>query len=358
MTERESLQGNWSAHRPGCMLDRKVIDIHVHMVGIGDTVKGCIVSKEFVFSPTFSSMIMALKTPPFALTDDKIREIVLESVNSSESVDFAVLLALDCVYKNGRPAASETLISIPNDYIISLSRMNEKVLFGASVHPYREASDMLKETKRCIDEGAALFVWAPSGQHINPEDDRCIPFYVCLARQGIPLLFHAGAEFTMRTADCKTIRYNDPRRLKKALDIGVRVIVAHCATPARGNIMPFERNFFDELIEMLRMAGEKKWELYADMSSCCSPSKSWFLEKMKIEIEEGRISPERFLYGSDFPMPVVDINIVKRPLNAMELIDHIKGQGNLLDNHHRILKDFGIHESIFTNACDVLRFGS
>jgi predicted TIM-barrel fold metal-dependent hydrolase len=355
MTDTEGLRSSGGSRRTGCITDKKVIDIHVHMVGTGDTVKGCIASKEFLCSPTFSSMLMSLKTPPFALTDDKIREFILESVGNSESVDCSVLLALDGVYKHGRLVASETLLSVPNDYIISLSRTNKKVLFGASVHPYRETAEMLNETRRCIGEGAALFVWAPSGQQINPEDDRCIPFYVCLAREGVPLLCHAGAEFAMSAADSKTIRCNDPKRLKKALDIGVKVIVAHCAAPSRGSIMPFERGFFDELTEMLKVAEEKNWELYADISACCSPSKSWFLEKIIDEIEEGRISPKRFLYGSDFPMPAVDINIVKRPLNAVELVDHMRARGNLLDNHYRILKAFGLHESVFTNACDVLR---
>jgi predicted TIM-barrel fold metal-dependent hydrolase len=136
----------------------------------------------------------------------------------------------------------------------------------------------------------------------------------------------------------------------------VKVVVAHCASSSRGNAMPFDRGYADELIEMLRMAEEKKWDLYADISACCSPSKIGFLERIKREIEDGRISPKRFLYGSDFPMPMVDINTVKKPLNAHELLDHIRGQGNLLDNHYRILKDFAIHESIFTNACDILKF--
>jgi predicted TIM-barrel fold metal-dependent hydrolase len=355
MADGEGLRRNGSCRKPGCIPDKRVIDIHVHMLGTGDTVKGCIVSKEFLCSPTFSSMLMSLKTPPFALTDDKLREIVLESVCNAESVDCSVLLALDGVYKNGRLAASETLLSVPNDYIISISRTNQKVLFGASVHPYREATDVLKETRRCIDEGAALFTLAPSGQQIDPEDERCVPFYVCLAKEGIPLLCHTGAEFTMSAADSKTIRYNDPKRLKMALDIGVKVIVAHYAAPSRGNIMPFERGFFDELMGMLRTAEEKNWALYADISACCLPSKSWFLEKIIDEIEEGRISPARFLYGSDFPMPAIDINIIKRPLNVMELVDHMGVRGNLLDNHHRILKVFGMHESVFTNACDVLR---
>jgi predicted TIM-barrel fold metal-dependent hydrolase len=342
-----------SARSANCMLERKVIDTHVHVVGRGDTVKGFTASLEFVCGPAFSSMLMSLKTPAFAVSDEKIMEDLLGVVNSSESTDYAVFLAMDGVYKNGKFVARETHLMVPNDYIIGLSRTNKKVLFGASVHPYREAADMLAVAKRCTDEGAALFVWSPSEQQINPEDDRCIPLYVCLAREGIPLLLHTGSGFAPHMTDFKVNNYSDPQKLKNALDIGVKVIVSRCAASPDGNGTPGGGP--EDLLDMLRTAEEKKWDLYADISACCAPSQIGYLERIRREIEEGRISPKRFLYGSDFPMPSVDINVVKEPLSTSELVEHISGQGNPLDNHYRILKDFGIHESIFTNACDVLR---
>jgi predicted TIM-barrel fold metal-dependent hydrolase len=337
-----------------CLLDRWVIDIHAHIVGTGDTVKGMFASQEFFSSPAFSSMLMHLKTPPSSATDAKIRQVLLEEVDSSGSIDYVVLLAMDGVYKNGKFLASETHLMVPNDYIIDLSRMNKKVLFGASVHPYRDATEMLAAAKRCVDEGAVLFVWSPSEQQINPEDDRCIPFYVCLAREGIPLMVHTGAEFAARTTGFRADTYNDPRRLKIALDIGVKVIAAHCAPSSGEDVIP-GCGYWEALLDMLRMADERKWDLYADISAFCTPSMIGYLKRVKLEIEEERISPKRFLYGSDFPMPAVDINDVKKPLTPKELIEHMSGQGNQLDNHYRIVKDFGIHGSIFTNACAVLR---
>ena len=335
----------------------KVIDLHVHVVGVGEgeSETGCRASREFIYSPTFAAMLISLKAAPFEAGDRKIRQILLDSIDSSEDVDYAVLLAMDGVYKNGKFVEAESHLVVPNDYVIDMTGENKRALFGASVHPYRLADEMIAETKRCVDEGAVLFKWSPSGQQINPEDDRCIPFYICLAREGIPLLCHAGTEFTMRTSDFRISGYNDPRKLIRALDIGVKVIVAHCASPSAGSVVPSEQGYFEDLIQMLRDAESRRWELYADVSACCSPSRIGYLERIVREIEEGKISPKRFLYGSDFPMPAVDINLYKKPLNSHELLEHIKGQGNLLDNHYRILKQFGIHESIFTNACDVLR---
>ncbi len=343
------------AESPKRPVEAKVIDLHVHVVGAGEDESGCRSSREFLYSPAFAAMLVSLKTAPFEARDRKIREILLHTVDTSEHVDYAVLLAMDGVHKNGKFVDVESHLVVPNNYVIEMSRQNKKALFGASVHPYRLADEMIAETMHCVDEGAVLFMWAPSDQQINPGDDRCIPFYICLARERIPLLCHAGTEFGMRNADFRVGRYNDPRKLIRALDIGVKVIVAHCASPSAGGIMPFDGGYFDDLMQMLRDAESRRWELYADVSACCTPSRISYLERIIREIEEGRISPKRFLYGSDFPMPSVDINLFRKPLSSHELLEHIKEQGNLLDNHYMILKRFGIHESIFTNACDVLR---
>jgi hypothetical protein len=122
-----------------------------------------------------------------------------------------------------------------------------------------------------------------------------------------------------------------------------------------GSGMQPDSGYFEDLMQMLQDAEAKRWELFADISAYCTPSRSGYIERILREIGDGRISPKRFLYGSDFPMPAVDINVFKRPLSPNEMLQHITGQGNLLDKHFRIMKQFGIHESIFTNACDVLR---
>jgi predicted TIM-barrel fold metal-dependent hydrolase len=344
-----------SAAQEAPVVARKVIDLHVHMLGMGDSGKGCRLSKEFIVSPAFAAMLASLKTVPFEAGEEKIRETILCAVDTSEEVDNAVLLAMDGVYKNGKFMESESHFVVPNDCVIDMAQESKRVLLGASVHPYRLADRMISETERCIDEGAALFIWAPAGQQINPDDDRCIPFYVRLAREGIPLLCHSGNEFAVSPSDVVTGRYNDPRRLIRALDIGVKAIVAHCPSLSAGSGMQPDSGYFEDLMQMLQDAEAKRWELFADISAYCTPSRSGYIERILREIGDGRISPKRFLYGSDFPMPAVDINVFKRPLSPNEMLQHITGQGNLLDKHFRIMKQFGIHESIFTNACDVLR---
>ncbi|HSB05680.1 MAG TPA: hypothetical protein VLK23_10850, partial [Thermodesulfobacteriota bacterium] len=83
-----------------------------------------------------------------------------------------------------------------------------------------------------------------------------------------------------------------------------------------------------------------------------------YLKKIRKIINKGEIDPSRFLFGSDFPIPIIDINIFKKPGGLQELFEWIKDKGNPLDNNYDILREFGIHSSIFTNAWDVLRLPS
>ena len=337
------------------MADRTVIDVHIHIGGTGDSGSGCRMSHEFIFSFAFAAMLIALKATPFDLNDRKMKELILRAINGSEKVDSAVLLALDGVYKNGRYLESQSHLVTPNEYVMRLAKENPRVLLGASVHPYRKKREMLYETERCIDHGAVLFKWIPSSQQIDPRDDRCIPFYEMLAKENVPLLCHTAAELAVPTSDPRAHKLNDPKKLKRALEAGVKVIAAHCATAYLGGVLPGDTDYFDDLLGMLRVAETKGWSLYADLSAFCTPTRIGCLKRIKEEIGQGTISPGRFLYGSDFPIPIVDINVFTQPLDFKGLLGHVTEQGNPLDRNYTILKDFGIHESIFTNASDVLR---
>ena len=337
------------------MSERKVIDVHVHIGGVGDSGSGCRMSREFIFSFAFAAMLTTLKTTPFELGDEKIKEVILGVITDSRKIDYSVLLALDGVYKNGRYIESESHLVVPNDYIIKIAAENRRVFFGASVHPYRKKKEMLAEVKRCIDNGAVLFKWIPSSQQIDPRDDRCIPFYETLAEENIPLLCHTGAELAVPTSDHGANTLNDPRNLRKALRLGVKVIAAHCATPYLGGVLPADKDYFDELLGMLRVSEKKGWALYADLSAFCTPTRIRYLKRICREVERGALRADRFIYGSDFPIPIVDINFFKEPMNVKELLKQMERGQNALDRNYEILKKFGIHESIFTNAWDVLR---
>lgn len=231
----------------------------------------------------------------------------------SEKICYTVLLSLDGVYKNGRYIEPESNFAVPNDYIIRIAETDKYFLVGASVHPYREPKEMIAETRHCIDRGAVLFNWIPSVQQIDPEDDRCIPFYICLAREGIPLLLHNGITPEAQKSVSTAGRYNDPGKLGRALDIGVKVIAAHCAPRYSSAGQPSEKGYMDELMEMLRAATEKKWDLYTDMSFFNRPVKIACLEKIKREGSRTTADAVRILHAGHAPSSGDDINATEIP---------------------------------------------
>src|SRR5438552_3506273 len=60
----------------------------------------------------------------------------------------------------------------------------------------------------------------------------CARFYGTLVRTATPLLTHAGEEAAVDAAAAQEL--GNPLRLRRALDHGVRVIVAHCGTLGKG----------------------------------------------------------------------------------------------------------------------------
>src|SRR4026208_1845496 len=63
---------------------------------------------------------------------------------------------------------------------------------------------------------------------IDPASPLCDRFYEAAARLGIPIVSHAGLERAVIGTDIQ--EYGNPLRLRRALDAGVRVVVAHCAS--------------------------------------------------------------------------------------------------------------------------------
>ena len=63
---------------------------------------------------------------------------------------------------------------------------------------------------------------------MDPAAELCDPFYERMAALGLPLLVHCGSEHAVGGA--RTQELGNPLRLRRALEAGVRVIVAHCAS--------------------------------------------------------------------------------------------------------------------------------
>lgn len=205
-------------------------------------------------------------------------------VRESE-LDKVVLLALDGVFdESGRACPEKTVLQVDNDFVCTVAGQQPEFIFGASIHPYR--NDAINELERLIKKGARLVKWIPSGQHIEPDDQKCIPFYEALAHYGVPLLSHTGIEHTLGS---RRSSYNHPQRLIPALEKGVTVIAAHCGV----HLFLHEPSFFQAWVSLA-----KKYEnMYGDSGAFSIMTRIPSLKR----ILDDTVLRGKFLYGSDFP---------------------------------------------------------
>jgi len=267
-----------------------VIDFHVHVAGLGYGNSGIFVSQDMRDNfryPFFMKWMGVTEEELSRHGDQLIIKRVYRKIEESRYVDQAVILALDGVIdKNtGQLDKKKTHVYIPNNYVASQTARYRSLLYGASINPARPNSlALLKEAHK---QGAVLIKWIPSIMHIDPADERHIPFYRLMAELDLPLLSHTGAEKSFTSARDELA---DPRRLELALKQGVTVIAAHLAATGQTE----GQDHFDRLLPMF----EEYDNLYADISSLTQINKLNYLARA---LEKEGVAG-RLIYGSDWPI--------------------------------------------------------
>ncbi|HEX2780757.1 MAG TPA: amidohydrolase family protein [Gemmatimonadaceae bacterium] len=248
-----------------------------------------------------------------------VASLAAELAGATE-VDAAVILAFDAVYgDDGRLDEARTHLHVENDYVIELTRREPKMLFGASVHPYRR--DAVAELERCAKAGAVLLKWLPITQGMNPADRRCFPLYEALAHFGIPLLAHTGGEKTLPNIDTTVA---DPALLRPALERGVTVIAAHCGTRSAPGETCFVKTF-------VRMAKEHE-RFYGDTSALNLPTRAYAYDSI---LDDAEVRA-KLVHGSDWPIPPV----------PMPRHHGWRGAASLLRDRNMIRRDVAIKRAL------------
>ncbi len=268
--------------------DKSIIDMHVHVAGLGYGNSGCFVSEDMRSNFRFPFYLKAMGVNEDILKEKGDRvlfELISQSVFESKSVGKAVILALDGVVTDGEINKALTQVYIPNDYVATETAKFDNLLFGASINPYRP--DAVNRLETAHKQGAVLVKWIPSIMDIDPADKAITEFYKKMVELDIPLLTHTGMEKSFSTAKDELA---DPRRLELPLSLGVTVIAAHIATTGQSEGQ-------DNFLRILPMFKQYP-NLYADISSLTQINKLGYLKKA-LEIEG---LSERFVYGTDWPL--------------------------------------------------------
>jgi mannonate dehydratase len=208
----------------------------------------------------------------------------------------------------------------------------------------------VERLEAAVGEGARALKWLPSAMGIDPASKLCDRFYAALARLGLPLITHAGLERALRGSDAQDL--GNPLRLRRALDHGVRVVVAHCASMGedhdidRGasgaHIGSFE--LFSRMMDEPRYVGR----LFGDLSAMTQAHRAGPALKRVIEREDWHA---RLINGSDYPLPglfplysvdyMVELGYIEKAAAPL-----FKG----LREHNALLFDFVLKRSLRVGA--------
>jgi predicted TIM-barrel fold metal-dependent hydrolase len=271
--------------------------------------------------------------------DVLVLERLSQRLAESRHVAAAVVLAMDGVVDaRGNLDEAATEIYIPNDFLGQACRAYPNLLFGASINPGRP--DALERLERAAIDGAVLMKWLPSVQGINPADARLKPFYRRLHELQLPLLTHTGGEESFTRVDNSLA---DPLRLRVALDEGVTVIAAHCASNGKNEGQANQ----DRLLPLFKEYSN----LYADFSSLTQVNRLGHLPRI---LRHTGIH-DRLLYGSD--MPIINSFITspwwhahRIPLAETRRLAAIR---NPWDKNVELKRALGVSEEILGNSAKV-----
>jgi predicted TIM-barrel fold metal-dependent hydrolase len=343
-----------------------IIDIHVHMGGPpAESEEMYFWSAAFVRSLAFRSIKLVTRLGETNLSALRYLQILLSQVKQARHVHKVVLLALDQVYREDGGADREsTHLFVANEFVAGISAMYPPFLFGCSVHPF--APDALERLWQCARHGAVLCKWIPSSQGIDPTHPLSQKFYRALALLNLPLLLHAGPEEAIPTSlpeqqinlfNAAAGRYGPDTgdALSLALQSGSKVIVAHCAAPL-GALLDKHNEYWEKVFNtfLQRLAAAADRNLYADISALCLPGRMRYILKILPLVSE---RPERFLFGSDYPIPVISFregNVLHEILDTLGWLAGRALPGNDLDKNYLLLQK-KIPGQTFTAAAKILR---
>ena len=288
-----------------------VWDSHVHLVGTGDAGSGIYINPqmESLLNPgMYARRLFFLNAgcvhdAPGSV-DRSYVERMRNLVDGMRRGVKLLLLAFDRVHDaRGAPDLGRSMFYVPDAYARDTARAHPQYFeWAASIHPYRrDALEALAQAKR---DGARAVKWLPAAMGIDPASPRCMPFYDALRAHDLPLITHAGAELAVLGRDGDD--YGNPLRLRHALDTGVRVVIAHCASLGEDRDLDRASNgpYVPSFALFERLMNEPRYEkhLYADISAMTQLNRAGPVLARVLEEERWHA---RLLHGSDYPLPGV-----------------------------------------------------
>ncbi|MEE8586955.1 MAG: amidohydrolase family protein [Acidobacteriota bacterium] len=312
---RDLIQQAYRGLRPGLLFD-----YHLHVVGLGTGGSGIEVNPEMrswrhLFKRIqFDIYRSAAGIQNLERADQEYAQRLVALVRGFPAPGRHLLLAFDRHYNpDGTPNPEKTEFYVPNQYVFDLAaRWPDLFKPGISIHPYRP--DAVQALEKWALQGGRIVKWLPNAMGIDPADPKCDPFYARMAQLGLVLLSHAGEEKAVESEEDQEL--GNPLRLRRPLDQGVRVIMAHCASlgenldldhPGRPPVPSFDL--------FLRLMEEERYQglLFGEISALTQTNRMG--RPLRTLLQRSDLHP-RLVHGSDYPLPAINLLISTRRLQS------------------------------------------
>ncbi|MEQ1519402.1 MAG: amidohydrolase, partial [Usitatibacteraceae bacterium] len=311
-----------------------VWDCHAHLLGLGESGGGAWVTPKMQSARNLRLYAQYRFYLNAACVDPELKNVDrdylarLNSLLAEFPIGFrAMVMAFDRTHDvAGKPQPERSAFYLPNAYARGISAdQSTRISWVASIHPYRE--DAAEAVAEVVAQGALAVKWLPPAMGIDPASPLCNRFYDAMAKFDLPLITHGGEEKAVEGAHRPD--YGNVLKLRRPLERGVRVVVAHCASLGRdvdldkGADGPNVECF--QLFERLMAMREFEGRLFGDVSAVPQNNRFTYLPRILQHPEWAG----RLLNGSDYPLPGVfplfSVNaLVERDWLNVEVGEHLK----------------------------------
>jgi uncharacterized protein len=318
----------------------KVWDSHTHLIGTGDAGSGIYVNPrtESLLDPgQYARRLFFLNA---GCVHDAAGSVDLAYVDRMRNLIEGLrpgvkmmLYAFERAYdERGDPDPEHTVFHIPNHYARDVARKYPADFeWVASIHPYRR--DCAAELEQAKRDGARAVKWLPSAMGIDPLSEKCDAFYQLMKKMDLPLIAHGGLERAVLGREAHD--FGNPLRLRRALDAGVRVVVAHCASMGEDRDLDKGPNGpYVESFTLFTRVFEKYQNAYGDISAMTQVNRAGPALARVIENDGWHA---RLLNGSDYPLPGV------MPIFS---VDYLVSLGLLQAGSAAVLKEIRLHNPL------------
>ena len=301
----------------------KVWDTHCHVFGDGDSGGGLwfnpnlekITNPRGYVQREFYINASCIDESPGKIDNSFVQRLLAQCRGMASGFN-VLLFGFDWAHDDaGVPVRESSTFHVPDAYVASLAAAHPAHFrWAASIHPYDPRA--LDRLDAAVAQGARAIKWLPSAQNIDPASPKCDRYYAKLAALNLPLITHAGDE---RAVHGFGEHLGNPLRLRRPLDAGVRVVVAHCASLGDGHIDDLQSGKKSNFELFGEMMDEPRWNkhLYGDIAAITQGNRMGVVATLL----QRRDWHARLLNGSDYPLPGVVPLIYLQALAERQLLD-------------------------------------